>query len=253
MDHGLTTAQADALEQLLTDELQLSAELRVESAGYATACAAWDLIKGRVLRLPDSSADESRSAQDAAQRQIAILAGPGRIGATALVAARRLLAWGVRPIVLLGAARDQLLPLAAAEADRFELLNGRIFEPGTPLPAADLWIDGVFGSHFHEPLSDELKDLIDAVNHDQARTLAIDLPTGLDATTGKASLPTIRADVTLALGYPMVGALKSFAAQLVGTILVADVGIPTHFWRKVGVMEPVHFDGQAYVEWQSNS
>ena len=75
--------------------------------------------------------------------------------------------------------------------------------------------------------------------------------TGLDATTGKATLPAIRATTTLAIGYPKIGLLKPYAKQLVGELLVADVGIPPVAWRNYQLTTLPDFGGNAYVAWQN--
>ena len=227
---GISLEQRDQINQYILSDLGLTTEVVAEVAGANIAALAWQRWS-------------------LANQSVGVLVGSGRTGLIALIATRRLLAWGGRPTVHLGTPRDTLSRLNQAEVDRFEVLGGRVFEPGAPLPAVALWIDGLFGTGFRDELSDELKDLIDAVNHDHSPTLAIDLPSGLDATTGKASLPAIRADVTAALGLPMVGILKPFAKQLVGEIAMIDLGIPASVWRRFGVTDTPNFDGRPFVHY----
>ncbi len=226
---GITLEQRNRIEAYLNDTLKLTPELIVETAGAGIAALAWQRW---------SLADQA----------VGIIVGPGFTGAIALVAARRLLAWSARPSVHLGATRESLGRLNQAEVDRLELLGVRVLEPGAPLPAVELWIDGLFGTGFRSELNEELKELIDTVNHDRAPVLAVDLPSGLDATSGRASLPAIRATMTAALGLPTVGVLKPFASQLVGELMVIDLGIPVGIWRRVGVTEPPNFNGQPFVQ-----
>jgi NAD(P)H-hydrate epimerase len=58
------------------------------------------------------------------------------------------------------------------------------------------------------------------------RVVALDLPTGLDADTGKAYPICDPADVTVALGYPKAGFFAFPGAGLVGALDVVDIGIP---------------------------
>ena len=232
MSDGLTADDMTAMSHKLADSLGLPMEAQVELAGYATAKAALDMLGGDT------------------KKQVVVLAGPGFTGASGLVAANRLNAWGVAATVILVVDRSELKPLTASLADRLELANGHVYGPGAPLPLADLWIDALYGNRFHEPLGDELKSMIDAVNHDGKPILSVDVPTGLDATTGKATLPAIRATTTLAIGYPKIGLLKPYAKQLVGELLVADVGIPPVAWRNYQLSALPEFKGEAYIHWQ---
>ena len=255
--NGITLEQRDQAEQYLNDTLGLAPELMVETAGAGVATLVWSQLPGSLIHLRSRELrKDAASISPRANRlkddnlPIGVLAGPGYTGAVALVAARRLLAWGARPSIHLGVPRDGLRRLNQAEVDRLEQLGCRVFEPGAPLPTVTLWLDGLFGTGFRQEIADELKDLIDAVNHDHQPTLAVDLPSGLEPTTGRASLPSIRADVTAALGLPLVGVLKPFAAQLVGELILIDLGIPASVWRRVGVTVIPSFDGKAFVKWR---
>ena len=73
--------------------------------------------------------------------------------------------------------------------------------------------------------------------------VAVDLPSGLDPTTGKADQPAIRADVTVAIAYPKSGVTKPFAKNLVGQLLVADVSIPPGIWARFDQPAPVFSEG----------
>lgn len=240
---GITLEQRNQVDEYLNDQLGLTPDLIGEVAGSGLAALAWQQLHGSLIS--DTPQAGLRVKDDG--QSIGIVAGSGRTGAVALVAARRLLAWGARPTVHLGRPRESLSRLNQSEVDRLELLGVRVFEPGAPLPAVTLWIDGLFGTGFQGELDEQTRALIDTVNHDRSPVLAIDLPSGLDAASGRASLPAIRADVTAALGLPMVGVLKPFATQLVGELLIIDLGIPASVWRRVGVSEVPSFDGRAFT------
>ena len=233
MSDGITSDDMAAISQKLDKSLGLPIEAQVELAGYAVAKAAMDML-GEIEK-----------------KQVVVLAGPGFTGATALVAANRLNAWGVMVTTLTIVDRNELSPTTAALADRLEMANGHVYGPGAPLPIADLWIDGLYGYKFHEPLGDELKSTIDAINRDNKPILSVDVPTGLDATTGKATLPAIRATKTIAIGYPKIGLLKPYAKQLVGELLVADVGIPPVAWRNYQLPFAPDFHGEPYISWEN--
>lgn len=56
--------------------------------------------------------------------------------------------------------------------------------------------------------------------------LSLDLPSGLDATTGDAHDPVVRAAATLTLALPKVGLRHVGARPLVGELYVGDIGVP---------------------------
>jgi hypothetical protein len=57
--------------------------------------------------------------------------------------------------------------------------------------------------------------------------LSVDVPSGLDADTGVAYSPSVRADLTIALGLPKPG--------LRGEVVVVDIGIPLEAYAAVGL------------------
>jgi NAD(P)H-hydrate epimerase len=67
--------------------------------------------------------------------------------------------------------------------------------------------------------------------------LAIDLPSGLDATDGSAFAPAVRATATLTLALPKTGLLMPRAAPHLGELYLADIGIPHEAYRLAGIDE----------------
>lgn len=68
-----------------------------------------------------------------------------------------------------------------------------------------------------------------------APTIALDVPSGVDATTGIAHDPSIQAAVTLALAVPKIGLRQRSAAAAVGELYVADIGIPPQVLARAGI------------------
>ena len=89
-----------------------------------------------------------------------------------------------------------------------------------------LIVDGLFGLGLTRALSVEWQQLIRCVNESRCRVLAVDVPSGLDADTGKPLPESIRATVTVTVGAPKRGLLAPSAASFVGRLEVAaDVGL----------------------------
>ena len=89
-----------------------------------------------------------------------------------------------------------------------------------------LIIDGLFGIGLNRPLEGAWVKLIDKVNRSRIPVLSIDVPSGLNADAGEPEGASIRATVTLTLGAPKKGLLKSSAWPFVGRLEVApDIGL----------------------------
>ena len=170
-------------------------------------------------------------------RRIAVLSGSGGNGGDALVAARYLQGWGAELDVILTRPLDpKAHPLAhhQAEIARRCGIPLRIAEAPARIDAADLIIDGLLGFSTRCAPEGITARLIEAANIHPAPILAIDVPSGLHATTGEAFSPTVQASATLTLGLPKIGLLNPSVADTVGELWVADIGIPEAAYRAVG-------------------
>ncbi|HQW52102.1 MAG TPA: NAD(P)H-hydrate epimerase, partial [Tepidiformaceae bacterium] len=110
------------------------------------------------------------------------------------------------------------------------------------LAEADLVIDALVGYGLEGPPM----GIASAVTHLalQARrpVLAIDMPTGVNATTGEVSHPSVRAVTTLMLDLPKKGALEPGARSHVGELFLADLGIPLGLHERLGIRSAAVFD-----------
>jgi NAD(P)H-hydrate epimerase len=89
-----------------------------------------------------------------------------------------------------------------------------------------LVIDGLFGIGLNRPLDAAWVRLIEEVNRSRTPVLSIDLPSGLDAESGRTHGAAVRASVTLTLAAPKLGLLTSEAWAYVGRLEVApDIGL----------------------------
>ena len=84
-----------------------------------------------------------------------------------------------------------------------------------------LVIDGLFGIGINRVLDKDWINLISEINALQLRVLSVDIPSGIDATTGNVQGAAIRANETLTLGAPKIGLLKSASTDYVGRLRVA--------------------------------
>ena len=172
---------------------------------------------------------------------VLVLAGPGNNGGDAFVAARHLAAVGVRSAVVLVA--HQAIPGTPEAATNWERLDGiggverlhvasgrDISVLANGRERAALVIDGLLGTGTHGTLRSPISEAVELCQRARGLAvpvLAIDTPTAVDLTSGAASDPVVRADVTITFHRPKQGLLVRPGRQLAGRVLVAPIGIPS--------------------------
>lgn len=85
--------------------------------------------------------------------------------------------------------------------------------------------DGLLGIGARLPAPQAYKPAIDALNGARCPVLAIDVPTGLDATSGAAVEPVVRATATVTLGAPKLGLLLTPGRSYAGEMWLAAIGM----------------------------
>ena len=161
----------------------------------------------------------------------AVVCGVGNNAGDGLAAARHLHRWDrlvsvccVDASRLRGAAARELAALRRLGVD----VSGELV-----LGAAEVVVDAVFGTGLSRAPEGKFADWIEAIDASGKRVIAIDVPSGLDADSGVAYSPTVRADVTITLGLPKAG-----LSTLAGRVLVADIGIPAEAYAALGIQVP---------------
>jgi NAD(P)H-hydrate epimerase len=105
-----------------------------------------------------------------------------------------------------------------------------VVDPAADLPKLEallslkpsLVIDGLFGIGINRPLSAAWHGLVERINSAGLKVLAVDVPSGLDAVSGRPQGVAIRATVTLTVGAPKNGLLSNTAWEYVGRLEVAE-------------------------------
>ena len=217
---ALPAAAMAEVDRLMLDGLGIGTLQLMESAGHAIAAFV------RESCLPGGVSGS----------RILALAGSGGNGGDALVAARWLAAWGASPTVALTKAPEAYAGAAAHQLATVERMGLPILaaNAGDPLPDADLILDGLLGFSATGNPRGVVATLIEAANAHPAPVLAIDLPSGLDATSGAIGEPCIRAAWTLTLVLPKTGLLVPGAEAVCGAIAAADIGVPAAILRRAG-------------------
>ncbi len=107
-------------------------------------------------------------------------------------------------------------------------------------------VDAVIGYSLRGDPRGRSAQLIAWANRQSAPVLALDLPSGLHATSGQAATPCIYAAATLTLALPKAGLVK--APELTGRLYLADISIPPLVYRRVGIDAPLIFQRATILE-----
>ncbi len=171
-----------------------------------------------------------------ANRKVLVLSGKGNNGGDGLVAARFLAPRVV--VALLGPLDPQRVPdahrmLSILQASGMEvLLGGSVEELSQQARSCDLLVDGLFGIGLDRPPEGLAAEWIHWMNGSGLPVLSVDVPSGLDADTGEAYPPCVKAVKTLTFARPKTGLLKRDGPLQAGEVQVASIGIPEPWVRE---------------------
>ncbi len=216
----VSAAEMRALDRATIEDIGIPAFTLMETAGRAVAHVAMEMLA---------------DAGDAEIAHVAVVCGPGNNGGDGFVAARVLRDLGIEAAVYLAVGRSSIRGDAAAHLAVYERAGGLVRMLDTPqalgelgdsIAGAALAVDALFGVGLSRPLEGHFADLVSLINHARRR-LAVDIPSGLDADTGRVLGVSVEADVTVTMGALKIALAGAPGFAHCGTIDVADIGIPS--------------------------
>ena len=98
----------------------------------------------------------------------------------------------------------------------------------------DLLIDGLIGYGLEGHPRDRIATMIRDANNSGRPILAVDLPSGMNATTGERYDPCIKATSTVTLALPKTGFLAPGNSDYFGDLYIADISIPRNIYKQFG-------------------
>ncbi len=213
----LKADEMKAIDRQASSEYGIPSIILMENAGL------------RTLEVIEEILGESKN------KSIIILAGKGNNGGDGLVIARHLLNSGAAVQVFLTGKADEftadsrlnhdilvrmgacILPLMSDEdLDRLML----------SLMNADLIVDALYGIGFKGSLGQFESRVVKMVNWCRAPVVAVDIPSGVEADTGKVHGLAVQASHTVTFALPKIGLVLEPGKEYVGTLSVADISIP---------------------------
>ncbi|HSI04289.1 MAG: NAD(P)H-hydrate dehydratase [Myxococcota bacterium] len=226
MRYAVSALEMAELERQTAEDLGLQARIMMELAGSAVA----DAVQRR-------------------QREggrVIVACGPGNNGGDGFVAARALANRGFGVEVYVFAERVRLKGDAKSAFAALEKLGGvpvrfvedarALYDFSSAVRSATLVIDALLGTGAKGDLRGIIANAIDVMNESGVAILAVDVPSGVDADTGAVLSRAVQATSTVALGFAKRGHYLHPGAAHAGTVEVADVGVPTAFADKLGIV-----------------
>ncbi len=222
---AISARQMQQVDQLAMNTFGLDLLQMMENAGRNLAELALHMMGPRALKT-----------------KTMVLAGTGNNGGGGLVAARHLFNRGVPVSVWLSNT-----PKSRATQRQVHILNQMgvpfVDTPALPHARANLIIDALIGFNLNRAPEESLLTAIEWATRSKGFKLALDVPTGIDATTGKAPGTYLRADATLTLALPKTGLLPEVA----GNIYLGDIGIPSRVFEAAGIPYTSPFAGRFII------
>ncbi len=188
-----------------------------------------------ILRKPGCGFDLTR---------VLVVAGIGNNGGDALAVARILMEEGIVPDIYICGDQDK-----GSEAFKKQLFILKAYKASflTELMEDTGYttvVDGIFGISLNREVTGEYAICVSKINlyrEKGARVMALDMPSGVHATTGQIMGVAVKADLTITFGFCKLGQLLYPGAGCCGQLVFNDIGIPD------GVTQLLRDNSQIYI------
>ena len=224
---AVTADEKREVDRVAVEEFGLSILQMMENAGRNLAQHALEMLGG----LKD---------------EVTILAGAGGNGGGGMCCARHLHNRGLSVWVILAseeaalspAAHNQLRILRTAGIEPVQLAEARAC-----LSSSLLAVDALVGYGLRGAATGGIAHLIDLCYESAERVLSLDVPSGVDATTGESPGPAVQPHRTLTLALPKTG-----LRRVRGELYLADIGIPPEVFHRLGLQLEPPFKATSYIQ-----
>ena len=206
----VTSAQMKEIERS-ADEAGLSYNQMMENAGTGAA-------------------EQIASKRLVAGKRVLIVCGKGNNGGDGFVVARKLTEKGASVELILAEGEpkteDTIKNRQICEAMAIPMINfEEEKEISHSVEAAELIIDGIYGTGFYGDLREPVRKITRMINQSKAAVYALDIPSGLNGDTGKADEDTVRADCTIVFHRLKPAHIDEKCRGYCGQIICISIGI----------------------------
>jgi len=208
---AVTTEQMREVDRIAVEETGPNLFQMMENAGRNLASVALDMTDGGIVC------------------RVLVLAGTGGNGGGGICAARHLANRGVNTVLCM-AEPTRLSEVAKWQHRVFSATPGRVLSAANlERESFDLIVDALIGYSLDGAPAGVYAALIDWANSTGTPILALDVPSGLDSTSGATPGSAIDVDTTLTLALPKTGLMSGKGRRL----LLGDIGIPFETYRRL--------------------
>ena len=213
----VTADEMKALDKAAYEDYGISGLVLMENAGRQVV----DLIR--------------RVTGDVRGRIVTVFTGKGNNGGDGYVAARHLLNMGAEVKVLSLVSTGEITGDAAVNFEIWRKMGQKVYTVNQgdgsniarlALLNTDLIVDAVYGTGFKGKMPEKAGRIIEVLNKSGKPIVAVDVPSGLEADTGRVNGPCVRANYTVTFGLPKLGMFLEPGADYTGEITVADISLP---------------------------
>ena len=217
----VNTAEMREVDRLMIEKYGIQLLQMMENAGRNLAELSKRLLEGSVHG-----------------KHILVAAGKGNNGGGGLVAARHLYNWGACVTVLLRTDVLSGVPEIQWSILKRLPLEKKIAEDALTSLSDDhndLILDSMIGYSLTGNPRGWTAKMIERINSLSVPVLALDVPSGLDATSGEIYEPCVQATATMTLALPKTGLVKREVKQVVGSLYLADISVPDVLYKEMGI------------------
>ncbi len=176
---------------------------------------------------------------------VVVVCGKGNNGGDGFVVSRYLEKFGYQVMTHLLGRKEEVSGDAAIMMNAYLSSGGEVFEHGDEvkrelledLISCDAAVDAIFGTGLSKEVSGRYLEAIKMFGFVPGLVFAIDVPSGVDSSTGKVLGEAVFADVTITFGYMKLGHIIDPGFSRSGEVVVVDIGIPP---VAEDVIPPIH-------------
>ena len=157
---------------------------------------------------------------------VLVLAGNGNNGADGVCAGRILAEYGIKVRICLVTSKDNYVTELQRQLDIAACYDIPVLRAvPDSVQEYDLVIDALFGNGLNREIQAEAKKTIHKINDSGCVVVSVDIPSGIDATTGKILGCAVKADVTVTFGFYKIGLFRYPGRNYCGKIVKAKIAI----------------------------
>lgn len=177
-------------------------------------------------------------------RKVVVLVGKGNNGGDGLAVARHLMLLGMDVTVFLFAVPDQFHGDAVLNLRLYQGAEGKLFIiegekqrrlARLALSQAEVVVDAIYGTGFRGALPSLVEEYVEEVNRSQGWVISVDIPSGVEADTGRVYRSAILAQTTVTFGLPKLGHFLGEGPEYCGRVVVDPISLPPHYLEDEGV------------------